>query len=132
MDLSVSVPHPHATLLLSPSASMPMTVIDVVTVVVKVIFVAVPYFKTNHLIELEPLEPLPLVTSVKRFSFAGPLDPSRFEGTAYEKTQKGGCKPYDDATRWSKGCRTSTLIRFRTIDFSVWMSPLSISLSVAS
>lgn len=34
MDLSVSVPHPHATLLLSPSKRMPMTVtvIDVVTV----------------------------------------------------------------------------------------------------
>lgn len=34
MDLSVSVPHPHATLLLSPSASMPitLTVIDVVTI----------------------------------------------------------------------------------------------------
>lgn len=32
MDLSVSVPHPHATLLLSPSASMPttVTVIDMV------------------------------------------------------------------------------------------------------
>lgn len=34
MDLNVSVPHPHATLLLSPSASMPitLTVIDVVRV----------------------------------------------------------------------------------------------------
>lgn len=31
MDLSVGVPHPHATLLLSPSASMLMTVIAVVT-----------------------------------------------------------------------------------------------------
>lgn len=77
MDLSVSVPHPHATLLLSPSASMPMTVtvIAVVTVVVKV---AVPHFKKNHPTELEALEPLPaVVTSVKCFSFAGPLDPRR-------------------------------------------------------
>lgn len=31
MDFSVSVPHPHATLLLSPSTSMP-TVVDVVAV----------------------------------------------------------------------------------------------------
>lgn len=32
MDLSVSVPHPHATLLLSPSASMLLPVIDIVIV----------------------------------------------------------------------------------------------------
>lgn len=32
MDLSVSVPHPHATLLLSPSARMTLAVLDVVTV----------------------------------------------------------------------------------------------------
>lgn len=51
MELSVSVPHPHATLLLSPSASMPITVtvIAVETVEeVEVIFLAVPYIKKNH------------------------------------------------------------------------------------
>lgn len=50
MDLSVSVPHPHATLLLSPSASMPttLTVVDVATVEeVNVLFVTVPY-EENH------------------------------------------------------------------------------------
>lgn len=49
MDLSVSVPHPHATLLLSPSASMPTTVTVIETVdQVEITLVAVPYADKNH------------------------------------------------------------------------------------
>lgn len=51
MDLSVSVPHPHATLLLSPSASMPITVtvIDVATVEgVEIISLVVPHVKKTR------------------------------------------------------------------------------------
>lgn len=35
MELNVSVPHPHATLLLSPAASMPKTVIVIAVVMVE-------------------------------------------------------------------------------------------------
>ena len=51
MDLSLSVPHPHATLLLSPSASMltTVTVVEVVTVEkVEMTSVVVPHIKKNH------------------------------------------------------------------------------------
>lgn len=51
MDLSVSVPHPHATLLLSPSASMliTVTVIDVATMEeVEIISVVMPHIRMNN------------------------------------------------------------------------------------